>query len=92
MHHLADDGGDLRGAEVEAPVEILHRIEDFGMSEMRIVQRRDLHPVGVEFGVRIIKPAILQRFLDLALGLVARIQRRRRSPGKMGLAGRAFAS
>ncbi len=38
--------GDLRGAEVEAPVEILHRMEDLAMAQMRVVQWRDLHALS----------------------------------------------
>src|SRR3954469_16271212 len=32
--HLAHDGGDLWGAEIEALVEIIHRPEDLGVTEM----------------------------------------------------------
>ena len=75
-HHLADDRGDLRRAEVEAPVELLDRLENLGVAEMRIMQRRDLHAAVVdEFGMRFVEPAVLQRF---AIKLGAGIGRRQR--------------
>src|SRR5437868_5181082 len=40
--HLLDDLHDLGGTEVELLVEVLDRLEDLGVAEMRIVQRRDL--------------------------------------------------
>ena len=43
--HLAHDLGDLGGAEIELLVEVLHRLEDLGVAEMRIVERRDLRAV-----------------------------------------------
>src|SRR5882672_1064072 len=48
LHHLADDRRDLAAAEIEAPVERLHGIEDLGMAQMRVVQRSDLHAVRVD--------------------------------------------
>jgi len=58
-NHLADDCGDLAGAEIESPVKLLDGIEYFRMREMRIVQRRDLHAFIIdEFGMRLIEPAI----------------------------------
>ena len=73
--HLAHDLGDLGGAEIELLVEILHRLEDFGMAEMRIVERRDL---GAVIGQQIHiagEPAI---FLGLLVEEGARIGRRQR--------------
>ena len=62
--HLADDRADLAGPEVEALVEGLHRVEDLGVAEMRIVQRRDLDAVLVDqFGVRGVEPAVLHRLV-----------------------------
>src|SRR5581483_10020032 len=53
LHHIADDGGDLAGAEVEALVEDLDGIEYLAMREVRIVERRDLDAVLVdEFRMR----------------------------------------
>src|SRR5690349_23646723 len=43
--HLADDGSNLRGTEIEPLVEALDRLEDFGVPEVRIVERRDLRTV-----------------------------------------------
>ena len=52
----------LPRAEVEAPVERLDRVEDLGVRQMRIVQRRDLHAVVVDqLGVRFVEPAVLHR-------------------------------
>ena len=63
-HHLADDRGDLGGAEIELLVEVLDRVEDLGVAEMRIVQRRDLHAVVVDqLGVVVVEPAVLHRLL-----------------------------
>ena len=62
--HLADDRGDLRRAEIEAPVEILDRMEDLGVAQMRIMQRRDLHALVVDqLGIGRIEPAVLDRLL-----------------------------
>src|SRR5258708_1730198 len=36
--HLADDRGNLGGAEIEAAVEGLYRIKNLGVREMRVVQ------------------------------------------------------
>ena len=41
-HHLADDGGDFRRAEIELLVERLDRIENLGMAEMGVGEGRDL--------------------------------------------------
>ena len=63
-HHLADDRGDLRRAEIEAPVEGLDAVEDLGVRQMRVVQRRDLHAVLVDqLGMLGVEPAILDRLL-----------------------------
>src|SRR3954469_22344411 len=43
--HFLDDLGDLGRAEIELLVEVLHRIEDLGVAQMRIFQRRDLGAV-----------------------------------------------
>src|SRR5579859_3816898 len=43
--HLLDDLHDLGRAEVELLVKVLDRIEDFGVAQMRIIQRRDLGAV-----------------------------------------------
>src|SRR5262245_43111318 len=48
LDHLADDRRDLRRAEIEAAVEVLDRMEDLAVAEMRIVQRRDLHALVVD--------------------------------------------
>src|SRR5262249_717117 len=35
--HFADNRGDFAGAQIEAPIELLDRIEDFGVAQMRIM-------------------------------------------------------
>src|SRR5262249_56095628 len=40
--HFAGDGRDLRCAEIKAFVEIVHRLENLGMAQMRVTQRCDL--------------------------------------------------
>src|SRR5229473_6326676 len=58
--HFADDGRDFRDSEIEAPVEGFDRMKDFGVAEMRVMQRRDLDARGVDqLGVAGIEPAIL---------------------------------
>src|ERR1700722_10122841 len=42
LDHFRDDGGDLGGPEIELLIEVLDRLEDFGMTQMRIVERRNL--------------------------------------------------
>src|SRR5207237_3296141 len=60
LEHLAEQGGDLAAAEIEAPIERIQRLEDFGVAEMRVMQRRDLHAALIgQFGVRQVEPAIL---------------------------------
>ena len=50
--HFLHDRGDLRRAEIKARVELLDRMEDFGVAQMRIMQRRHLHAVLVDqFGI-----------------------------------------
>src|SRR5882724_2122031 len=61
--HLAHDRCDLRRSEIELLVEVLHRLEDFGVAEVRIVERRDLRTVlGQQVGV-VREPAIFLRLL-----------------------------
>src|SRR6516162_2135439 len=65
--HLTDDGSNLFGAEIEAAVELLDRDEDFAVAQMRIMQRRDLHPVFIdELGMAIVEPAVLHRLIEHA--------------------------
>src|SRR5690242_30160 len=40
--HLGGHLGDLGGAEVEALVEVVHRVKDLGVAKVRVVQRREL--------------------------------------------------
>src|SRR5260370_24648840 len=64
FHHLAGDGGDLRRAERKAFVEVVHGLENFGMAQVRVAQRCDLHAVfGQQLGVVVDQPAVLQRLL-----------------------------
>src|SRR5215831_281612 len=79
--HFADDGSNLAGAEIEAAVEFLDRVEDFAVAQMRIVQRRDLHAVFVdELGMRIVEPAVLHRLIEQE---GARIRRGERNLDRM---------
>src|SRR6516164_5436119 len=65
--HLTDDGSNLFGAEIEAAVELLDRDEYFAVAQMRIMQRRDLHPVFIdELGMAIVEPAVLHRLIEHA--------------------------
>src|SRR5579863_1995271 len=60
--HLADDGSDLRGAEVEALVEGLDVVEDLGVRQVLVGQRRNLDAVFVhQLGMRFVEPAIFHR-------------------------------
>src|ERR1700760_1104136 len=60
--HLADDRGDLRRTEVEALIECLDVVEDFGVRQVLVRQRGDLHAVLVDqFGMLGGEPAILHR-------------------------------
>jgi hypothetical protein len=43
-NHLGQDGGDLGRPEIKLAVEILDGVEDLGMAQMRVAQRRDLRP------------------------------------------------
>ena len=75
-HHLADDGGDLRRSEIELLVERLDRIEDLGMAEMRVGERRDLRAeIGDQLLVLMVQPIVLAR---LVIKEGARIGRRER--------------
>src|SRR5215470_10045905 len=71
LDHLGDQGGDLAAPEIEALVKGLERLEDLGVRQVRIVQRRDLHATLVdEFGVAEVEPAVFDR---LAVQIGARI-------------------
>ncbi len=75
-HHLRDDRRNLGSPKVEAPVELLDRLENLGMGQVRIMQRGDLHAARIdEFGMRRVEPAVLQR---IAIELGARIGSRER--------------
>src|ERR1700722_20369495 len=64
LDHLADDRGDLAGAEIEALIEGLDRVENLFVAEMRIMQRRDLDTTVVDqLGMFYIEPAVLDRLL-----------------------------
>ena len=76
-HHLVDDRGDLRRAEVERFVELLDRVENLAVAQVRIVQRRDLDAVVVDqIGVVGVEPAVL---LGLLVQERAGIRRRERN-------------
>src|SRR5262249_15708398 len=62
--HFASDGGDLRCAEIEALVEIVHRLENLGMGQMRVTQRCDLRAAfGRQLRILVDEPMVLQRLL-----------------------------
>src|SRR5215471_19624744 len=62
--HFGGDCGNLRRAEVEALVEIVHRPEDFGVAQMRVIQRCDLRAAfGEQVRVLVDEPVVLQRLL-----------------------------
>src|SRR6202167_5904564 len=82
-HHLRSNGGNFRRAEVKTPVEILHRMENLGVRQVRIMQRRHLDAVGVDqLGVLLVEPAVLQR---LAVKFGAGIRRGQRDLNGMGI-------
>src|SRR5438067_4710467 len=61
-HHLANDRRDLAAAEVEASIESFHGVEDFGVVQMRIGERSELHPMRVDqLGVSLVEPGVFQR-------------------------------
>src|SRR5437763_8153648 len=62
--HLADNGGDLRRAEIEPLVEALNRVEYLGVAEMRIAELRDLATQLIDQrGVVGGEPAVVHRLL-----------------------------
>src|SRR5690348_14062519 len=62
--HLVDDRGDLGRAEIEAPVERLYALENLGVREVRVVQRRDLHAALVDqLRMLRVEPAVLDRLV-----------------------------
>ena len=70
--HLRHDGGDLGGAEIEFLVEVLDRIEDLAVAQVRIVQRRDLRAfLRQQIDFFVVEPAV---FLRLPVQKGARIR------------------
>src|SRR5215813_14121733 len=60
--HLAHDRGDFRSAEIEALVEVVHRPEDLGVAEVRIIERGDLRAaLGQKLHLLVDQPAVLHR-------------------------------
>src|ERR1700687_1799440 len=60
--HLGDQRGDLLSAEIEALVKGFERFEDFGVRQMRVVERRDLPPAVVEeLGMGDVEPTLADR-------------------------------
>jgi hypothetical protein len=50
---------------MEPLVEIFDRMENFGMRQVRIVERRHLHAVLIDkFGVGLVKSAFLERLIE----------------------------
>src|SRR5262249_15208265 len=64
LDHLADDRGDLRRAEIEPAIEVLPRVEDLAVAQIRVLQRLNLHAALVDqLGVLEVEPAVLHRLL-----------------------------
>src|SRR3974390_687547 len=60
--HLSHDGRDFGRAEIEFLIEILHRFEYFGMTQVRIAQRRDLRALlRQKVDLLIVEPAVFLR-------------------------------
>src|SRR5207237_9172435 len=60
LQHLAEQRCNRAPAEIEAPIELLYRLEDLGVPEVWVMQRSDLHAALVDqFGVALVEPAIL---------------------------------
>src|SRR5437763_16168682 len=58
--HLAENGGDLRRAEIEPLIETLDRVEDFGVAQMRVAELRDLEAQLVDTcGIVGVTPAVV---------------------------------
>src|ERR1700685_4183248 len=47
-HHLGDDGRNFGGSEIKASIQLLDRLKDFGVTEMRVVQWRKLNAIGID--------------------------------------------
>ena len=63
-HHLADDGGDFRRAEVEPSIKRIDAVENLGVAEMRIRQGRDLRAkLGQQFLILVMQPIVLARLV-----------------------------
>src|SRR5258708_13214903 len=45
LEHLSYDGCDLRRAEIEFLIEILDRLEDLGVAQVRVIDRRNFLPL-----------------------------------------------
>ena len=60
--HLSHNRGDLGRTEIEFFIEILDRVEDLAMAQVRIVQRRNLRAfLRQEVDLFVEQPAILLR-------------------------------
>src|SRR6266404_8075411 len=63
-YHFTDDRSNLRCPEVESPIEVVDRLEDFGVTQMRVAQRRSLRAeVAQQSRLFIDEPAVCQRLL-----------------------------
>src|SRR5205085_1488893 len=61
LQHLAEQRCNLAPPEIEAPIELLYRLEDLGVPEVWVMQRSDLHAALVDqVGVALVEPAILK--------------------------------
>ena len=72
-NHFRNDRGDLRRPEIEALIKFLDRVEDPAVTEMRIMQRRDLNAViidQVKNGVAV-RMAVLFLLLGSGYGLAS---------------------
>ena len=81
LDHFRHDGCDLGGAKIEFLIEILDRLEDLGVAQVRIVERRDLRALlGQKIDLLVIEPAV---FLCLPVQECPRIRRRQRNLNRM---------
>src|SRR5262249_31375674 len=75
--HLLDDVPDLRGPEVEPPIEPIHAVENLITGEMWIAERGDLYTIVVDQAPGVVRrqPAVLH---GLAVEIGSRIGCRQR--------------
>src|ERR1700688_4279362 len=74
--HLAHDRRNLPGSKIESPIKFLDRIENFGLAQMRVVQRRNLDAFTIhELRIRGVKPTVFYRLIEKKRARIGRRQR-----------------